>query len=158
MSSCSPASSKTRPEPAVKSLTVELTRTSRGSGQRRDAGADVDRDPADLAVDGLDLAGVDAGPDLDPEVPDAGSDGLGAMDGTGGSIERREEAVAGRIDLRAREPLKLASDDLVMGRDEVAPGGIADLGGPCGGTDDIGEQDGREPPGTPDLGAVEARR
>ena len=47
------------------------TSTSPGPRLLGDARADVDRDPADLAVHDLALAGVEACADLEPELPHA---------------------------------------------------------------------------------------
>src|SRR5262245_7596816 len=68
----------------------DLART----GEPRDAGADVDRDPPEVAVGDLDLARVHAGPDLDTEPPDGLDRGGGASDRPRRPVEGREEPVA----------------------------------------------------------------
>ena len=64
-SSCSPRSSKTRPEPATRSRTVRVTSTSPGRRERRHAGADVDGDPGDSSVSPRHLAGVEPATDVE---------------------------------------------------------------------------------------------
>ena len=75
----------------------------RGAGDPR---PDDDGDPAGLAVDRLDLAGMHARTDLDAERPDGVDRGEGASDGTCRAVERGEEAVARGVHLgpaRTRE-------------------------------------------------------
>jgi hypothetical protein len=69
-----------------------------------DPGADADGDPADLAVDRLDLADVHPGANLEVERADGLDDRLRAPNGAGGTVERREEAVTRGVDLDAVVP------------------------------------------------------
>ena len=94
-------------------------------GQRRDPGADVDGDAADIGPVELDLARVEAGPDLQPQVSDSGDDRLRAANRTSRTVERREESVASRNDLPSTEPLELVACDRVMAVEQLLPGVIA---------------------------------
>ena len=79
------------------------TSTSPGLGQGADPGADVDRHPADVVADQLDLAGVDARPG--PRCPIAASSsriGGGAADRPRRAVEGGEEAVARSSSPRGR--------------------------------------------------------
>ena len=98
LSAWRPWSANSRPEPAVRSLTVRETHTSPGAGEPGDARADVHADAADVVTPTLELPGVDAGPDLQLERGDAVADRLGAAHGTRRAVERREHPVAGRLD------------------------------------------------------------
>ena len=71
--------------------------------------------------------------------------GAGAADGRAGSVEGRQEAVAGGIDLAPTEPCELLAHDGVVLVEEGAPTGVTELGGAGGGADDVGEEDGGEP-------------
>ena len=115
------------PEPATRSFTVLETSTSPGCALRGDAGADVDGDPADLAVDQLALAGVQAGADLEAELAHRLGDRAGAADRPGRAVEGGEEAVAGGVDLLAAEPDQLAPDERVVALEQVAPAPVAEL-------------------------------
>src|SRR5919201_3168968 len=67
-----------------------------GLGKRRHARADVHGDAADLAVDELALTRVQPCADVQVERADAVADRARAADRPRRSVERREEAVAGR--------------------------------------------------------------
>ncbi len=58
------------------------------------AGADMDRDAGDLAVDQFTLTGVEPCPHLDAELLHRLGDRLGAGDGASRAIEAREESIA----------------------------------------------------------------
>src|SRR5581483_8043003 len=116
----------------------------------------MDGHSGDAVASKLDLPGVDAGTDLDVERPEGVAYGEGALDGATGTVEGRQEAIAGGIDLPTAETLELLSHRLVMALEQVAPVSVAEPGGPVGGTDDVGEQDGGQDPfgagATPDAG------
>src|SRR5260221_12172912 len=63
--------------------------------------ADVDRDALDAMAAQLDLAGVHAGANLDAERADRDLDRKRAADGPSGTVEARQEPVAGGVDLLA---------------------------------------------------------
>ena len=61
-----------------------------------------------------------------------------------GSVERGEEAIAGRVHLRPLVAGELPSHARVVGLHELLPRSVAELGHLLGGADDVGEQDGGE--------------
>src|SRR5438874_7283695 len=81
-----------------------------GRRGRRDARAGVHRDPADSALDQLDLAGMDTRTDLDPQLLQAIDDLERAADRAGGPVERREESVSGPVDLLSLKPVEALTD------------------------------------------------
>src|SRR5688572_3777161 len=85
-------------------------------------------------------------PYLEAQVASSISDRLGAADRPGGAVERRQEPVAGRIDLAAPETPQLSSDQLVVLREQLFPRGVPKLGGSLCRSDNVGEEDGREYP------------
>ena len=142
--SCSRAPRSRAPAPATRSLTVCETRTSPPRAARRDPRADHHREPRDLALVELALAGVDARADVEPELADALDDRLGAADRPRRAVEGREEAVAGRVLLLAAVARQLAADEGVVTLEQLAPGTVAELGRPRVEPDDVGEEHGRE--------------
>jgi len=111
------------PEPATRSLTVLETRISR-FGLGGDAGADVHRDPSDLAVQHLALPGVQARPDLQPQFPHGLGDGQSAADRPRRSVETGQEPVAGRIDLPTAETHQLTAHQGVVAPQQFPPGPV----------------------------------
>jgi hypothetical protein len=63
------------------------------------------------------------------------------VDGTGRPIERREEPVAGRVELAAAEAAELAADGRVMPLEQRTPARVAQQGCDPGRADDVGEED-----------------
>jgi hypothetical protein len=106
--------------------------------------ARVHRDARDLAVDQLALARVQAGADLEPEQAHRLDDRAGAPHGRPGRVERREEAVAGRIHLATAEPLELRTHERVVAGQQPRPAAVSQLHGALGRADDIGEEHRRE--------------
>jgi hypothetical protein len=94
---------------------------------RCDARAGVHCDAADSVARELDLARVQACAEFDPERADRIADRLGRTDRARRAVERREETVAGRVDLASPETLELTSDESVMLVEQVAPGPVAEL-------------------------------
>src|SRR5262249_28052549 len=78
-------------------------------GVRSDPGAGVHGDAGDLPVDELAFAGVQARADLEPQVAHCPGDRPCAPDRTGRTVERREEAVPGGIELLAAGAGELAA-------------------------------------------------
>jgi hypothetical protein len=58
----------------------------------------MNADPADIVTEQLDFTGVKPSSDVKPALFDGISDCGGAANGTGGSIERRHQAVARCLD------------------------------------------------------------
>src|SRR6185312_3603533 len=92
-----------------------------GSGVGGDAGADMQSDPCDLAVDELALAAVQPGADLEPELGSAGDDRRCAPYRPRGPVEGGEEAVARRVDLPPAEAHELAADERSVALEEPQP-------------------------------------
>src|SRR5206468_2107513 len=82
--------------------------------------------------------------DVDAELANAVDDRACATDRSRRSVERRQEAVAGGVDLATAEPGELAPDDRVMPFEEVAPGAVAELERLRGRADDVSEEHGCE--------------
>jgi hypothetical protein len=57
---------------------------------------------------------MNAGPHLESDVADAAQDRLCAADGTRGSVERGEEAIAGGVALLTSETPELSSDKRIV--------------------------------------------
>src|SRR5690348_6620636 len=93
-----------------------------------DPRADRDGDPGELSVEALALSCVDAGSDLHAELPQVGAHGKGAFNRAAWAVKRREEAVAGRVELFAAELGKPAAHDSVVSREQIAPGAVAERG------------------------------
>ncbi len=104
----------------------------------------MDREPADVVADPLDLARVQAGPDLETERPDAVHDRERTPNGASRPLERGEEAVTRGGDLAPAVASELLAHDRVVGLEEVAPGLVAEGRRPLGRLDDVGEEDRRE--------------
>jgi hypothetical protein len=66
---------------------------------------------------------VDAGAHFDADRGQRFAEGGRGLDGPGGAVERGEEPVAGCVQLPAREPGELASDDRVVTLKQLAPVG-----------------------------------
>src|SRR5207244_3681033 len=80
----------------------------------------------------------------DTERPDGIDDGLRAPHRSGGTVEARQDAVAGRIHSPSPVTLKLAADDGIVLVEELRPLLVAEASGVFGGGDDVGEEDGGE--------------
>jgi hypothetical protein len=104
----------------------------------------VDRNPANIAVHHLALAGVQAGAYLDPEWAHAVGDSAGTADRSGGAVEGRQEPVPGRLHLTPVVASQLAPHDRLVACEQLAPASVAELGCALGGGDDVGEHDRRE--------------
>src|SRR5438876_201237 len=79
------------------------------SGNSGDTRTDVNCDPADLSVDDLALARMQADTDVEAEPADRVADRASAADRPRRAVERREEAIAGRVHLGAAEAAQLAA-------------------------------------------------
>jgi hypothetical protein len=64
----------------------------------------------------FDLARVQSGTDVDPELTYPVTDGHGAADGSGWTVEHREEPIPRGVHLVPAEPVQLAPHENVMGR------------------------------------------
>src|SRR5918992_2616583 len=75
-------------------------------GERGDAGADVDGDPADVAVEQLAFAGVQAAADAQPQPVELLDDLLRTADGARRAVKGGDEPVAERLYLAPAMPRK----------------------------------------------------
>ena len=89
---------------------------------------DIHSDARDLVSDDLALTGVETRADLQAELAERCRDRGGAPDRSDGSVEHREESIAGRVDLGPSETTELLADDRVMLLDHLTPPRVADLG------------------------------
>ncbi len=130
-SSCRPRDSKVMPDPATRSAVVAETRTSPGpaaamirfarwtASPRRPSGTCSTSPvwtPARMAR---------------PISPTAWVMLHRALDRAGRPVEHRQDAVAGVGDVAAPESVQLLAHDLVVPRQQVAPGGVTDRGAAC---------------------------
>ncbi len=88
------------------------------------------------------LRGWEPGPDLDPELADGVGHRLRAPDPPCGSVEAREEAVAGGVQLDPAEAHKLTAHQCVMALEKLAPRAVAQTGCALGRADDVLEEEG----------------
>jgi hypothetical protein len=87
---------------------------------------------------------VHAGANLDPQAAEGLDDDRRAPDGAARLVEEREEPVAGGVDLAAAEALQRAPDGRMTLCEQAPPLFVAQLCRALGGSDDVGEQHGRE--------------
>src|ERR1700722_1389298 len=123
---------------------------------RHDAGSGVDGDAADVAVPQFDLAGVKACPEWQPDLSGSGAECQRAANRAAGTIEGREDSIAGRLDEIAPELLDRLPRDRIVVVQQAAPGLIAHRGCATRGIDDVGEQYGRKNTLDLDRGAIAA--
>ena len=94
----------------------------------------------------LALAHVNAHARVQAERLESVDDRLGTPDRPRGSVERREEAVSGRVLLDAVEPAQFPPHERVMTREQVAPAAVTERRHVLGGADDVGEHHGGQHP------------
>ena len=116
------------------------------TSQSHDASADHHGDAAEVLAHLFALTEMDPGPDLDTELADRFGGCARAGDRRRGFAERREEPIAGGVDLAATEPLQLTSHDPVVPRRERLPAAIAQFLGNGGRVHHVGEEHGGQDP------------
>src|SRR2546423_1061407 len=99
-------------------------------GERRDARAGVDGDPAHLPVRELALARVQPGAELESEAAHTVADRAGGADRARRPVEGGEEAVAGRVHLAAAVAAKLGANRGLVRLEQLAPAAGAELDPP----------------------------
>ena len=104
----------------------------------------MDRNPADIVALDLDLAGMHAAPHIEVERARRVDDARAAADRARRSVEGREEPIAEGLDLPPAKARDLLAQQAVVLIEQLAPAAVAELSGPLGRADDVGEQDGRE--------------
>ena len=92
-----------------------------------DTGADVYRQAREVVTADFAFADVDSGADLYPKRTRAVGDCLRAANSAGRTVEGREHAIAGRVDLPAVELFELNADHRVVAVEEGAPVLIANF-------------------------------
>src|ERR671918_6792 len=112
--------------------------------ERRDPGADVYGDSLDDSSRQLDLARMDPRPDLKADRPDRPGCRGRALDGQAWGVERRQEAVPGRVHLSTAISFELRSQQSVVALQELAPVPGADRRRSLRRTHDVSEQDRRQ--------------
>lgn len=115
-----------------------------GCRQRGHPRPDVNGDASKLLSDRLALAGMQPGTYLDSERANGVPDGARAADGPCGAIERRQEPVAGRVNLPSPEALDLSPHPGVEALEELAPAPIAEGGRALRRAHDVHEEHGRQ--------------
>ena len=101
---------------------------------------------SEIIASNFTFARVQPHPEIDTQLARGLTDGLSAPDGASGAVERGHEPVTGGIDLPPTESAELFSHGSIVSVQERAPALVAQRCGVCGGTDDVGDQDGGEDP------------
>lgn len=111
-----------------------------GPGRGHHSGGKVHRDPADVVVALLDLAGMQPGPDLEADaaqlVPERGC----TADPPAGAVEGGQDPVAGRLDQLAAELLDQPPSQVIVDVQQLTPTAIPKPAGLLGRRNDVGEQ------------------
>src|SRR5207342_337326 len=100
----------------------------------------------DVAVEELQLAGVEPGADLEVQTADGVGDRARAVNRACWSVEGRQRAVAGPGDHRSPEALDLPVEGGVEIAPHFPPAPVAQLSGTPGRAHHVREQDGGEDP------------
>src|SRR5262245_23395104 len=95
-----------------------------GPRRRRDARADVDGDATDLVAEHFALTRMETAPYVEPERSHVVADSARTADRARRPVERREETVAGAIDLAAAKSYELAAHRRVVLLEQLAPSPI----------------------------------
>src|SRR5512133_3067365 len=101
----------------------------------------MDRDSSNGSSAELALAGVQARAHVEADAANVFDDRARATDCSRRPVEGGEETVAGRVDLDAPKALEIATHDLVVLLEQIAPAAIAKLTCSIRRADDVGEQD-----------------
>ena len=106
----------------------------------------MDTDPRDIGISDLYLPGVESHTDLQTERPQSIAEGYRTANGSARTLEGREHPVACHLDEAAPVLFDNRPGYGVMGLQEVAPFSVAEGRRFLCGTNDVGEQDGRQSP------------
>jgi signal transduction histidine kinase len=117
-----------------------------GARSRHHPRGQVHGDAADIGAADLHLAGVQARADLHADPAQPVAQGGGAADAAARPVEDGQHAVPGRLDQPTAEAVDQLAGEPVVGVQQLAPAAVADLPGPLGRADDVGEQDCRQRP------------
>src|SRR5215203_3941300 len=97
-------------------------------------------DPDELPIVSLTFAGVKSGPNFDSEPGRRVDDRFRTSDRTGRPVEGGEESIPRSVDLHTLEAAELASDDIPMPIQKIAPSSIAERRRSLSRPHDVGEQ------------------
>src|SRR5215218_4140301 len=106
--------------------------------------SDVHCEAAEVAIHHLELARVQSGAHLQPQRAHRLGHRGGAADRPRRSVEGREEAVAGALDLPAAMALERLPEQRVVALQQETPAPVAHLRRPPGGLHDVGEHHRRQ--------------
>jgi hypothetical protein len=117
-----------------------------GLGEGCDPSARVHRDAADSLSHDFYLAGVDSDPHLEACRPRLTAQLKPAAHGASWTVEGREKAVSGHVDLATPKTRQLRADHLMMVFQQLPPLAIPDLRRYPGGVDQVCEKHGGQYP------------
>src|SRR5215203_4173447 len=145
LSWCLPRSANAMPEPATRSRTVCETRTSFAAAWA------ATRAPMATAMPAILPSVISHSPVWIPARVGSPKSARSAVvarapDRTRGAVKAREKTVAGRVDLAAAEPSQPRPDAPMMLADEFGPDAVSDARSPLSGSNNVGEEHGRERP------------
>ena len=112
----------------------------RGAGERGHPGADVHSDPAERAVDLLDLTGVDSAANVEADVLDRGGDLCRGAECLHRLCKGREEAVSLGALLTPATALQLVTNGGAEVRQDNPPVRVTEIMGQCSRVHDVEEQ------------------
>lgn len=115
-----------------------------GTRDAREARPEMDGNSTEPPVLEFALSRVHPGPDLEAEVDDVVVESTGEGDRDRGDLERREEAVSGRIHFPATERDKPGAESGVVIPQQIGPRAVTELNQAGGRIDDVGEQHRRQ--------------
>jgi hypothetical protein len=92
-----------------------------GSGDRPNAGCDVNGESTEVISSHFALSGMKPGPDFDPKRFDHFDNGASTPYCAGGTVERSEKSVPGRLDLAAAEVSQLLPHQTIVAVEDTAP-------------------------------------
>src|SRR5207249_101975 len=93
---------------------------------------DVNGNPADLSVGGLDLSGMQTRPDRNTQLGNCRDDRVGGAHRLSSLIKGGKKAVSGGIELSSTEPPELSSNRRVVGRHQPLPRLVTEADGQVG--------------------------
>jgi hypothetical protein len=109
-------------------------------GVTGDTRPDMNRGTADVVAEQLTFASVQANPNFESETFDDLRDAARATNGPCRSIDRREKTITAATPLGTPEPRKFFSHRRPIGRQKIAPPGIAEFKRQLRGVDYVGKE------------------
>ena len=142
----SPRDSRARPEPADDVADRARHEDLARPGLRTDPSGDVHGEAGEIVTAPFALTRVDAGAHREPRGAGRLDDRDRGAHRAASGIERRDEAVAGRVDLPPAEAAELRAHDRIVRVQFATPGRVAEFGRVSGRVDDVGEEHRRQHP------------